>query len=222
MNADHAGTPSVFARFFALLGCAIVASSSQSAAPAAGVRATLETPLGAIEVEVFPHVAPLSACDFLYYVDAGLYESAAFYRVVRKDNDRGTPNIEVIQGGLQDEAEERAPIAHESTKQTGLQHVDGTLSLARGAVGTGSATAFFIVIGDQPALNYGGARNEDRQGFAAFGRVVRGMDIVKRIHRSSATALTDEPYLKGQLLSEPVPILKATRHGPAPQCAAAK
>src|SRR5919107_6205162 len=97
----------------------------------AGIRVELGTDLGAVLVEVFPDVAPLSACDFLAYVDAGLYADAAFYRVVRLDNDHGAPKIEVVQGGLQDDTQGRAPVSHESTQATGLKHVDGALSLAR-------------------------------------------------------------------------------------------
>ncbi len=192
---------------------------ADAAEPADGVRVALETTAGAIEVEVFPERAPLSACDFLAYVDGGLYERAAFYRVVRTDNDRGTPRIEVVQGGLQDETKARPPIAHETTQMTGLTHVDGALSLARGPVGTGSAAAFFIVIGSQPALDFGGARNTDKQGFAVFGRVVRGMDVVRRIHRLRSDAPTGDAYTTGQLLNEPVAITKATRLGaPSSRC----
>lgn len=183
------------------------------------MRVRLETDAGSIEVEVFPERAPLSACDFLAYVDAGLYEHAAFYRVVREDNDRGTPKIAVVQGGLQDESKERPPVAHETTQMTGLTHVDGALSLARGGVGTASAAAFFIVIGAQPALDFGGARNADKQGFAVFGGVVRGMDVVRRIHGMKADAPTDDQYVRGQLLNEPVKIRKAARvAGDATRC----
>jgi peptidyl-prolyl cis-trans isomerase A (cyclophilin A) len=174
------------------------------------VVVTLVTSLGEIEVEVFERQAPLSARDFLRYVDEGRYAGARFYRVVRKDNDHGTPPIEVIQGGV-DEAQALPPIAHETTQQTGLRHRDGTVSLARGAPGTGSASAFFICIGDQPALDFGGMRNTDGQGFAAFGRVVRGMDVVRRIHQLRADAPADSEYMKGQMLSEPVVIEKAFR-----------
>ena len=196
----------------ALLVSSAVVRGAETPTPS-GVRARLETKLGAIEVEVFPDRAPLSACDFLAYVDGGLYEHATFYRVVRQDNDRGAPKIEVVQGGLQDETKARPPVAHESTRTTGLMHVDGALSLARGGVGTGSAAAFFIVIGDQPALDYGGKRNADGQGFAVFGRVVRGMDVVRRIHRMKADAPTSDAYVQGQLLNEPVAITKAVRVG---------
>jgi peptidyl-prolyl cis-trans isomerase A (cyclophilin A) len=190
--------------------------------PPSGVRVELVTDLGSVLVEVLPHAAPASACDFLGYVDANLYAGAAFYRVVRYDNDRGEPKIEVVQGGLQDEAKQRAPVLHESTLQTGLKHVDGALSLARGAVGTGSAAAFFVVIGAQPGLDYGAARNKDGQGFAVFGRVVRGMDLIRRIHQMKADAPVDDAYLEGQLLAKPVMIKGAKRLDPLPEeCAPA-
>jgi peptidyl-prolyl cis-trans isomerase A (cyclophilin A) len=198
------------------------ASPGAEASISPGTRVLLDTEAGAIEVEVFPDRAPLSACDFLAYVDAGLYEGAGFYRVVRHDNDRGAPKIEVVQGGLLDETKQRAPIAHETTQMTGLKHVDGALSLARGAVGTGGAGAFFIVIGDQPALDYGAKRNPDGEGFAVFGRVIRGMDIVRRIHRLPADAPTSDAYTQGQLLTHPVRFLKAVRQGPMPAVCKAK
>lgn len=187
-----------------------------------GVRVELSTELGRILVEALPNAAPLSACDFLAYVDGGLYSGAAFYRVVRLDNDHGSPKIEVVQGGLQDESKGRPPIAHESTDKTGLKHVDGALSLARGAVGTGGGAAFFVVIGNQPGLDYGGERNKDRQGFAVFGRVLEGMDIVRRIHRMKGDAQVDDAYMKDQLLAKPVKITRAKRLDPLPTRCSAK
>ena len=175
------------------------------------VRAVLTTELGEITVEVFPKLASLSACDFLAYIDEGLYRGASFYRVVRLDNDRGLPKIEVVQGGVADNAPQRPPIAHETTRMTGLKHLDGTLSLARGDVGTGGAGAFFIVLGAQPSLDFGGMRNKDGQGFAAFGRVIDGMSIVRRIHAIRDATKTDEDYLRGQLLAKPVAIRSAKR-----------
>ena len=187
-----------------------------------GVRVRLDTDFGPILVEALPNAAPLSACDFLAYVDGGLYAGAAFYRVVRLDNDHGSPKIEVVQGGLQDESKGRPPIAHETTEQTGLKHVDGALSLARGALGTGGGAAFFVVIGNQPGLDYGGERNKDRQGFAVFGRVLEGMDIVRRIHRMKADAPVDDAYMKDQLLAKPVKINAAKRLDPLPSRCSAK
>jgi peptidyl-prolyl cis-trans isomerase A (cyclophilin A) len=207
-----------------LVASAAMITAANSASPADGVHVSLETTAGTIELEVFPKVAPHSACDFLAYVDSGLYQGAAFYRVVRPDNDHGNPKIEVIQGGLLDESKGRPPVAHETTKVTGLKHTEGTLSLARGPVGTGSAAAFFIVIGDQPALDYGGTRNPDGQGFAAFGRVVKGMEIVHRIQQMSANGKADDVYTQGQILTEPVIIKSAKRPDTVkpPGCTASK
>ncbi len=185
-----------------------------------GIRVELDTEMGEVVVEVFPKAAPLSACDFLAYVDAGLYEGATFYRVVRLDNDHGAPKIEVVQGGLQDETRGRPPIAHESTQMTGLKHVDGALSLARGEVGTGGAAAFFVAIGAQPALDHGAGRNKDGQGFAVFGRVVRGMDVIRRIHQMKADGPAEDAYLEGQMLAKPIAIKRAKRLDALPQACA--
>ncbi|OYV01450.1 MAG: peptidylprolyl isomerase, partial [Burkholderiales bacterium PBB5] len=124
-------------------------------------RVVIETPLGRIVVELDTKRAPLSAADFLRYVDKGLYNGAGFYRSVRRDNDRGTPTIEVIQGGLLDDSRALPPVAHEPTGRSGLKHLDGTLSVARSAPGTGGGAAFFICIGDQPGLDEGALRNPD-------------------------------------------------------------
>lgn len=181
---------------------------------AEAVEVELATALGTILVEVYPHAAPLSARDFLRYVDEGLYDDAGFYRVVRPDNDNGSPVISVIQGGLLDEQKSLAPVAHETTEATGLRHVDGALSLARSDPGTGGAAAFFIVLGNQPALDFGSMRNPDGQGFAVFGRVVDGMDVVRRINALQADAATDDEYVQGQILAEPVRF--EARRKPAP------
>lgn len=175
------------------------------------VAVVLKTSLGDIEVEVYPDVAPKSAGSFLEYVDQGLYSGAAFYRTVRTDNDNGTPVIEVVQGGITDFDKALEPVEHETTEQTGILHTNGTLSLARGDPGTGSGAAFFITLGDQPALDFGAKRNPDGQGFAAFGRVVSGMDVVEKIHRMDANGPTDSDYMKGQILNPPVSIISVTR-----------
>jgi len=168
------------------------------------VQVELKTDLGDIFIEVYPSKAPISAENFLKFVDDGLYENAGFYRTVRLDNDNGAPKIEVIQGGLLDTNNPPAGVAHETTEQTGLKHTDAAVSLARAAVGTGSAAAFFICIGDQPALDYGATRNADKQGFAVFGKVVKGMDVVRKIHQVRDDTATDNVYLKGQILANPV------------------
>jgi len=178
------------------------AKPADSAVPA--VRVALETDRGTILVEVYPQAAPLSAGDFLRHVDEGLYGAAGFYRVVRPDNDHGAPAISVVQGGILDVEAPPAGIAHETTAATGLRHVDGTVSIARGPPGTGSAAAFFIVLGDQPSLDFGGMRNPDAQGFAAFGKVIDGMEIIREINAMKADAPTGDDYVRGQILAEPV------------------
>ena len=142
--------------------------------------------------------------NFLRYVDEGRYEGATFYRVVTPANQPDDDvRIEVIQGGFgfREDARRLPPIAHETTAQTGLRHRDGTISMARAAPGTASSE-FFICLGDQPELDYGGRRNPDGQGFAAFGQVTAGMDVVRRIQGEPAP---------GQLLMAPVPILAIER-----------
>jgi peptidyl-prolyl cis-trans isomerase A (cyclophilin A) len=178
---------------------------------AATVTVTLETTAGPIDVTVYPERAPVSAGDFLRYVDQGLYDGGAFYRVVRADNDHGTPRIEVIQGGLQDESRALPRVAHETTRDTGITHLDGTISLARGAPGTGSGAAFFICVGDQPALDFGGRRNADGLGFAVFGRVTRGMGVVHAIYGMKSDGPAPSEYVQGQMLSPPVAIVRAYR-----------
>ncbi len=174
-------------------------------------RIVLQTSAGAIEIEVYEDRAPLSAGDFLTYVDQGLFDGGGFYRVVRKDNDNGSPIIEVIQGGLLDHSHGLGPIALETTEMTGIKHTDGAISLGRTEPDTGSAAAFFICIGDQPSLDFGGMRNKDGQGFAAFGKVINGMDVVRKIQQLRSAAPSEDAYTAGQLLADPVLIQSATR-----------
>ena len=175
------------------------------------VAVTLRTAMGEIDLELYPDRAPVTVRNFLAYLDAGHYDGGRFYRVVRYDNDNGSPKIEVIQGGVRDGGRGAfPPIAHESTRDTGLRHVDGAISMGRGGVGT-ATSEFFICIGDQPGLDHGESRNADLQGFSAFGRVVDGMDVVRAIHRLEATAPSDNEYTRGQILAEPVRILEAVR-----------
>jgi peptidyl-prolyl cis-trans isomerase A (cyclophilin A) len=201
------------ARFCLLMAGLCVAAAANAAEEDRGDVETvlLETRLGSITIEVYPERAPLSAGSFLDYLDKGRMEEAAFYRVVTPENDNGSPIISVVQGGLLDEDRMLAPVEHETTAATGLTHVDGAVSLARGDPGTGSAGAFFICVGDNPALDFGATRNPDKQGFAVFGQVIDGMDVVRAIQQLPADQPTDDAYVKGQLLSEPVKILSATR-----------
>ena len=162
------------------LGVALgpVAAQSQST-----VVIQIETALGLITAEIDTVRAPITATNFLRYVDMGMYSGSAFYRAVRLDNQPDNDfRIEVIQGGVAEDRRNNqlAPIRMEPTGETGVLHLDGVLSMARG----GSDTArgeFFICIGPQPELDQGGRRNSDGWGFAAFGRVTVGMDVVRRI-----------------------------------------
>lgn len=148
----------------------------------------IETKYGDIEAELYPQQAPKSVAAFLSYVDSGYYNNASFYRVLRDDEQpSNAQKSELIQGGLWKtnyQLSAKTPgIPHESTNQTKILHKDGILSLARQAPGTAN-TEFFICVGDQPGLNYGGANNADGQGYAAFGKVVKGMNVVHSIYNA--------------------------------------
>lgn len=166
---------------------------------AADPRVVIETTAGEIEVVLAAGKAPITVSNFLRYVQLNRYHNGQFHRTVRMDNQPVSPiKIEVIQAGPAKGAEKFPPIALERTSVTGIKHRDGVISMAR--TGPDSATAdFFICIGDQPSLDFGGQRNPDGQGFAAFGRVVRGADVVRKIHQS--------PF-EQQKLAPPITILR--------------
>jgi peptidyl-prolyl cis-trans isomerase A (cyclophilin A) len=149
-----------------------------------------KTERGDIEVEIDTVRAPVTGKNFLKYVDGGFFTNGSFFRVVRGDNQpNDSIRIDVIQGGARRDTRGQGwpPIELERTSVTGIKHVDGTISMARAGV-TSATSSFFICIGPQPALDFGGMRNTDGQGFAAFGQVVRGMDVVRKIHGEAATA----------------------------------
>jgi peptidyl-prolyl cis-trans isomerase A (cyclophilin A) len=168
-------------------------------------QAVISTSLGIIEIELYSEQAPLSVANFIRYIEAGAFNDGRFYRVVRLDNDNGTPKIEVIQGGANLEFKDFAAIQLETTKQTGIKHLDGVLSMARGEPNT-ATSEFFICIGAQPSLDFGGLRNPDGQGFAAFGRVTKGMHIVRKIHLIREALEVEDNYVKGQMLAQTVVI----------------
>jgi len=174
------------------------------------VRVTMSTSQGEIGIDLYLDRAPITAGNFLQLVDNGDLDGGSFYRVVSYENDNGNPGIEVIQGGLGSAGDGFDTIDHETTEQTGIWHTDGVISMARGAVGTAS-TEFFICIGDQPGLDYGQPRNADEQGFAAFGKVVTGMDVVIKINSLPSDAPSDSDYTKGQILEAPVTISRVWR-----------
>jgi len=143
-------------------------------------KVVIRTTTGKIIVVADTARAPRSAGDFLRCVDQGLFDGGEVYRSVRPENDLNPVKLAVIQGGVTSPVKQLPPVAHETTRQTGLRHRNGTLSLARAAPGTGSGGSFFICIGDQPELDYGGRRNPDGLGFAAFGQVVAGIQYFDR------------------------------------------
>ena len=170
---------------FSILFISLVFSGFSQKLP----KVNLETSFGKIVCEIDTVHAPVTALNFLKHIELKTYNDALFYRVVRLDNQPNSKiKIEVIQGGLysNEKIDRQPPIPHETTKITGLKHLDGTISMARNQPGTAS-TEFFICVGDQPELNFGGNRNGDGQGFAAFGKVLKGMDVVRKIQLQKDT-----------------------------------
>jgi len=159
------------------------------------VTVVIETELGNIEAEIDTVHAPITAANFLRYVDAGLFSGGGFHRTVKPDNQPNNDvKIEVIQAGRKPGTKGFEPIPLERTSVTGLSHKDGTLSMARGEPDT-AVSDFSICIGDQPSLDFAGKRNPDGQGFAAFGRVVAGMDVVRKIQVQPADAQRLRPTI---------------------------
>jgi len=182
---------------FSILSFLVFACHGQEA-----VQCNIKTSMGDISIELYPEEAPLTVKNFLLYVDNALYDQSSFFRVCTPENEADRKiKIEVIQGGGVPEENLFDPIAIETTKTTGLKHQDGTISMARGEPNT-AQSSFFICINDQPELDFGGKRNPDGQGFAAFGKVIRGMETVKLIQQQED---------KGQYMIEPVIILSIKR-----------
>ena len=166
------------------------------------VGCLIKTSIGNIRIVLNPEKAPVTVCNFLKYVDGKLFDGSTFFRVSTPENEKErTIKIEVIQGGELSDSKQFAPIPIETTRQTGIKHQNGTISMARDTPDS-ATSSFFICINDQPELDFGGKRNPDGQGFAAFGRVTKGMKIVKRIQRLEN---------KDQRLLRPVQIISVRR-----------
>jgi peptidyl-prolyl cis-trans isomerase A (cyclophilin A) len=163
-------------------------------------RVLLQTALGNIEVEIDMKAAPQTATNFLRYVREGFYDGGIFHRTVTLANQpTNTVKIRVIQASASP-AKTNAlfpPIRLERTRDTGLKHLNGTISMARTAPDS-AQDHFFICVDDQPELDFGGKRNPDGQGFAAFGQVVKGMDIVRKIQGAPADEQTLTPPIRIQ------------------------
>ena len=204
MTSPNSGLTTLLVGCGAVLAATAPLSDSPVTFQSSLPHVVIETELGDIEIVVDTVNAPNTAANFLRYVTGSHYTGGRFYRTVTMQNQPDdSVRIEVIQGGANpDRRDERyPPIALERTSVTGLSHVDGTVSMARAGPDTARAE-FFICIGDQPELDFGGRRNKDGQGFAAFGRVVSGMDVVRRIHAQAAV---------GQRLASPVRITGTRR-----------
>ena len=183
--------------FAALLVAGITSSALAAPKP---VDVAIETNLGTIVVRLDPAHAPNTVKNFLHYVDAGTYNGATFYRTVSKVREPQS-HIEVIQGGLNPQTTNPMirPIALEGTDKTGLHNRDGTIAMARTSDPNSATTEFFIDVGDDSFLDAGGPTGP---GYAAFGKVIRGMDVVLKIQRAEAS---------GETLTPPVKIIKASR-----------
>jgi peptidyl-prolyl cis-trans isomerase A (cyclophilin A) len=194
----------------ALLLAAPVAAQESPAAPApapdsaAETRVTLQTRFGSIIIAVDPQKAPRTSANFLKYVDGKKLDGAVFYRTVKV---QAEPRYGFIQFGTQnDPARTLPPIPHEPTSKTGLSHVDGAISMAMAAPGTARGD-FFIIVGNTPAMD----ATATSPGYAVFGRVVQGMDIVHKIMDLPTSPTKGEGIMKGQMLEPTLPVTTARR-----------
>jgi peptidyl-prolyl cis-trans isomerase A (cyclophilin A) len=170
----------------------------------------LHTPDGDIVVELYADKAPITVKNFLHYVDTKKLDGATFYRSSTPQG-QTTFDYGILQGGLgTDPKKLYPPIAHESTIKTGLSHTDGTISMTRWAPGTATAN-FSICVGDQTYLDADPKDPKANPGYAAFGKVVEGMDVVKKILAEPRDPNKGEGVMKGEMLKKPVPILTARR-----------
>ncbi len=190
-----------------LVAVGLVASPLRAFAAARKPRVTIQTDHGAIVVELEDQKAPITSANFLRYVDAHKYDGGTFYRASRTKGVKGAGSI---QGGPPARVRRYAPIAHESTRTTGIKHKAGTISMARNA--PGSATCdFFICASPAPYLDAHPGAPGDNQGFAAFGTVVQGLDVVKKILALPANGPAPYPAMKGQMLDPTVAIVSMKR-----------
>jgi peptidyl-prolyl cis-trans isomerase A (cyclophilin A) len=166
----------------------------------------IQTSAGDIEVELYLRQAPKTAGAFLSFVDSGFYKNGSFYRVLNDDNQvTGSPVSNLIQGGIwrtnHSKAVSLPGVPHESTRDTHILHTNGVISLARDTPGSGT-TEFFICVGDQPGYDFGGENNPDGQGYAAFGKVIKGMDVVRTLYARPES---------NQSFTPPIPIYNIVR-----------
>ena len=192
-----------------------LAVAAQTPMPASTnpVPVVFETELGNITMEVDVVRAPITGTNFLRYVDGKFYDGGVVNRAVRPDNTiRHDVPIQVIQFQINPERrrEQFPPIKMENTAVTGRKHVNGALSMARSAPDSATAS-FSIVIGDQPEMDFGGKRNADGHGFAVFGTVVEGMEVVRKIHQSPTLPAGQRGAYQTETLDPPIKVLRAYR-----------
>ena len=196
-------------------GAAVIAAlalSGSTFSAQSNPRVRVQTELGDIVLELDAQRAPNTTANFLKYVDAGHYDGGTFHRTVKMNNQPESPvKIEVIQAGVAADKSKQGfgPIPIERTSVTGILHKDGVVSMARGAPDS-ATSGWFITINDQPSLDFGGARNPDGQGFAAFGRVVSGMDVVRKI-QAAPSSTNMSTNAEAQRLTPPIKIVSVTR-----------
>ena len=190
---------------FALLLLPLPAQTTASPPPAA-TKVRLETTEGPIVVALEQTRAPITTANFLRYVDEKRFDGITFYRAVNV-----APGFGLIQGGIRGDIRQfLPPIAHEPTTETGLSHTDGAISMARNAPGTADAS-FFITVGNLPSMDADPKQAGDNLGFAVFGHVTEGMEIVRHILQLPTSPTEGEGIMKGQMLAEPVRIVSARR-----------
>jgi peptidyl-prolyl cis-trans isomerase A (cyclophilin A) len=188
-------------------GAAPAAPTSPATPAPAPALVRLVTPMGAITVEVDRARAPITAANFLRYVDGRRLDGTVFYRAFRQGPEAG-----LVQFGTRGDPRRVLPkIAHEPTTQTGLSHTDGAISMARGAPGTADGDFFIIVGATMTGLDANPAAAGDNQGYAVFGRVVEGMEVVRAILAAPTSPTEGEGVMRGQMLGPPVPISSARR-----------
>ena len=194
------------AAFASLCGPALARQTEPSATTLPRVQ--METTAGRIVIEVEAVKAPITAANFLKYVDERRFDGATFYRAMQSAPGATTG---LVQGGVNNDPERvLPPIAHEPTTQTGLGHIDGAVSMARYAPGTATGD-FFVSVGPTPSYDAGRSFSVDPDGFAVFGRVVQGMDVVRAILAAPTSPTEGEGFMRGQMLEPKITILQAWR-----------
>jgi peptidyl-prolyl cis-trans isomerase A (cyclophilin A) len=198
---------------------AMPAAAQTSPAPAPSpptVRVLINTTMGVILVELERAKAPITTANFLRYVDQKRFDGTVFYRAMKLGVDEAGQPQGLIQGGTQNDPKRiLKPIAHEPTDRTGVKHVAGAISMARWDPGTATGD-FSVLLSPMPGLDANPGGSGDTAGYAAFGRVIEGMDVVRRIHGAPISPTLGEGFMKGQMLAQPVRIVTARRAPTAP------